>query len=68
MHMIPNFKVGRAPKDPYIVFGNAQCSETKCPANGGCAGHWRSNTKGIASTISKMITDKSIILKCKGWS
>lgn len=62
----PPFKVGRALEDPFILFGNTHCSETKCPANGGCAKHWLSNAKGIASTISDMILDNSVILNCKG--
>ena len=66
--MSPTFKVVRALEDPVILFGNEHCSETKCPANGGCDSHWRSNTKGIASTLTDMMPDASIILNCKGWS
>ena len=61
-----NFKVGRTLEKPFLLFANTNCSETACPANGGCDKHWRAHVDETHLNIVDMVFDPSITLSCTG--
>ena len=65
----PDFKVGRALENPFILFANTHCSKTLCPANGGCDKYWRAHVDDDTDLeIDDMAFDPSITLSCTGWT
>lgn len=59
------FKVGRILDNPFVLFANTNCSETSCPANGGCGDYWKAPLF-FTDHFDNMTYDPTITLSCTG--